>query len=457
MDTIAAISTCRGQAGISVIRISGKKALAVAARVFRPFDATAVEDMAGYTAKYGVVMDSDGEIDDAVMLVFKSPHSYTGEDIVEISCHGGVYISERVLQAAISAGAKGAERGEFTKRAFLAGKLDLSQAESVMELISAQGRQLHRSARAMRKGVLSQKIELAAKDLVSIAGELAAWLDYPDEDIAPVDSKSLLCSIEKARSGVKKLLSAYESGSLLRGGIDTAIIGKPNVGKSTLMNLLAGYERSIVTEHAGTTRDIVQEQVILGDLTLKLSDTAGIRDTENEIELIGVQRSYERIESAQLIIAVFDGSKELNNEDMSIIVRIAESGDEMPCIAIINKCDLPQGIDKEFIRSRFIRTVEISAANGTGIEELTEAITATLKLENILEDGEIIVSQRQRGSLLEALERLDECTKAVQEGVTLDAVGATLDRAIEPLLTLSGKRVSDAVVDEVFARFCVGK
>lgn len=459
MDTIAAISTpvvqasACNQGGISVIRISGEKALAVAAGVFRPFDGRNIANMQGYTACYGQVFDGGEAIDDAVLLIFRAPKSYTGEDVAELSCHGGAYLATRVLRAVLDTGARPAGPGEFTKRAFLAGKLDLSQAEGIMELIGASGRQLHRSALAMRGGALTEKLDAFAGELISLAGELAAWLDYPDEDVPPVTQDSLQNALGKARTGIAKLLTQYDAGALLRGGIDTAIIGRPNAGKSTLMNLLLGYERSIVTDIAGTTRDIVEEQVSLGGFTLHLADTAGIRETEHEVERIGVQRARARMESAQLVLAVFDGAQELTEEDRQLIAQLGGT----PAVAIINKSDLPAALDISYIHNHFIHYVEISAKHGEGMEQLTAAISSALALDRLSEGNELIVSERQRACLTEADARLADCEHAIEDGITLDAVSALLDGAIAVLFELSGRRVTDAVVDEVFSRFCVGK
>ena len=291
-QTIAAISTPPAPAGLGVIRLSGDEAVAVASRVFRP--GRAGRDLAGlkgYTAAYGHVFDEEGDIDDCVALVFRAPHSYTGEDVVELSCHGGLYLLRRVLRAVLAAGARPAGAGEFTRRAFLNGKLDLTRAEAVMELIAADGRLSARTALAAREGNLYRRMETVKNELVGLSAHFSAYVDYPDEDIPALDEAALDGVLARAEESLSSLLATYDAGRVLREGVDTVIVGSPNVGKSTLMNWLAGCERSIVTPVAGTTRDVVEETVRLGDVVLRLSDTAGIRETNDAVESIGVQRA----------------------------------------------------------------------------------------------------------------------------------------------------------------------
>lgn len=318
-QTIAAISTPPAPAGLGVIRLSGDEAVAVASRVFRP--GRAGRDLAGlkgYTAAYGHVFDEEGDIDDCVALVFRAPHSYTGEDVVELSCHGGLYLLRRVLRAVLAAGARPAGAGEFTRRAFLNGKLDLTRAEAVMELIAADGRLAARTALAAREGNLYRRMDAVKNELVGLSAHFSAYVDYPDEDIPALDEAALDGVLARAEESLSSLLATYDAGRVLREGVDTVIVGSPNVGKSTLMNWLAGCERSIVTPVAGTTRDVVEETVRLGDVVLRLSDTAGIRETNDAVESIGVQRARQRMEQAALVLAVFDGSRPLSEDDRAL-------------------------------------------------------------------------------------------------------------------------------------------
>ena len=331
--TIAAIATPLGEGSLGVIRISGEAALKVADSVFFPFSGERLSDLPGYRAAYGEIKEGDSLLDDAVALVFRAPKSYTGEDVVEISVHGGRILLREVLRLILKNGAFSAEPGEFTKRAFLNGKTDLTRAESVMGLISAKSEAQLRLSRAAHIGKVSGKIQAIEGDLVALDASIAAFSDYPDEDIEGLDYENFLKMLESAETALKKMLSTYDAGRILREGIDTAIVGKPNVGKSTLMNMLSGAERSIVTEVAGTTRDIIEETVTVGDIVLRLADTAGIHDTDDRVESIGVDRARRRIETAGLILAVFDCTKPLDKDDYSLLDSIRGKN----VIVIINK------------------------------------------------------------------------------------------------------------------------
>ena len=331
--TIAAIATPAAPAGLGVVRVSGDDALAVAGRVFRPAGkGKTLEALSGYTALYGHVYDGEGDIDDCVALVFRAPHSYTGEDVVELSCHGGLYLLRRVLRSVIAAGAVAAQAGEFTRRAFVNGKMDLTGAEAVMELIAAQGDLAARTALAAREGLLYRRLEKVKESLVGLAAGYAAYVDYPDEDISELEPEAMEESLREAEGELAALLDTFDAGRVLREGVDTVIVGSPNVGKSTLMNRLAGYNRSIVTPLPGTTRDVVEETVRLGDVVLRLSDTAGIRETADLVEGMGVRLSRERLASAALVLAVFDGSQPLTEADWAL----ARQAVAAPAIAVVN-------------------------------------------------------------------------------------------------------------------------
>ena len=303
MSTICAVSTPLAQGGISVIRISGKDALKVAKAVFRPLSCGDVSSMAGYSCAYGQIVDGHKAVDDGVLTVFRAPRSYTGEDVCEISCHGGIYVTKRVLRLCLENGAEPADRGEFTKRAFLNGKMSLTQAEAVMDTISAQGEYALNSANLARSGKLFEQIKALTDKLVDILGELAAWVDYPEEDLPAVEQTALEKSLDGGVRSLDRILENYDRGLIFKNGIDTCIAGKPNVGKSAMMNMLLGFERSIVTDVAGTTRDVVQESVRLGRVILKLSDTAGIHETADKVEKLGVELARKRLDSAMLILA----------------------------------------------------------------------------------------------------------------------------------------------------------
>lgn len=451
--TIAAISTAQGEGGIGVIRISGDDALIIADKIFKGVNGKRIINMQGYTAAFGKVIENGGKIDEAVALVFRAPHSYTGEDVVELSCHGGVYITKQVLRTVFNAGAVPAQAGEFTKRAFLNGKIDLTEAEAVIDIIRAKSKSAARAALCVKEGALRKKIDSVKNDLLSQAAHLSAWADYPEEDIAEVTYESLQKTCKNAINILENLLDSYDSGQAIKQGIDTVIAGKPNVGKSTLMNLLSGYEKSIVTDIPGTTRDIVEDTVVVGDVILRLSDTAGLRDTDDAVEKIGVDRAKKRLEQCRLLLAVFDNSRELNNDDKQLILQ----AENIPCIAIINKVDLEQKLDVNYLKSKIQHIVYVSATKGEGKEELIKAvedIAGTAKLDP--SEG-ILANERQRCAVSNALKSVKEAEAALISGMTFDAVTVLLEDAISELLELTGEKTSDEIVDRVFHNFCVGK
>ncbi|MBQ4611938.1 MAG: tRNA uridine-5-carboxymethylaminomethyl(34) synthesis GTPase MnmE [Clostridia bacterium] len=452
--TIAAISTPTAPAGLGVIRLSGDDAVAVACRVFRAADATrALDRLDGYTAAYGHVFDADGDIDDCIALVFRAPHSYTGEDVVELSCHGGVYLLQRVLRACFAAGAKPAAAGEFTRRAFIGGKMDLTGAESVMDLIAADGRLAARTALAAREGVTYRRLQGVKEKLLAVAAQFGAFVDYPDEDIPELRADTLAATITEAQRAIGALLDTFDAGRVLRQGVDTVIVGAPNVGKSTLMNCLAGCERSIVTDVAGTTRDVVEETVRLGDVTLRLADTAGIRDTDDTVETIGVDMARRRMAQAALVLAVFDGSRALTDADKAI----AAATEGAATIAVVNKADCAERTDRAWLETHFDCVITLSAKRGDGVDALTDAVAQVTGVERLDAAEPVLATERQRDCAVRCLACLNEAADALTGGMTLDAVAVSLDGAIAAILDLTGERTTEAVVDEVFARFCVGK
>lgn len=451
--TIAAISTAQGEGGIGVIRISGDNALLIADKIFKSVSGKRIINMQGYTAAFGKVIENGSKIDEVVALVFRAPHSYTGEDIVELSCHGGVYITKQVLRTVFNAGAVPAQAGEFTKRAFLNGKIDLTEAEAVIDIIRAKSKSAARAALCVKEGALRKKIDSVKNDLLSQAAHLSAWADYPEEDIAEVTYESLQKTCKNAINILENLLDSYDSGQAIKQGIDTVIAGKPNVGKSTLMNLLSGYEKSIVTDIPGTTRDIVEDTVVVGDVILRLSDTAGLRETDDAVEKIGVDRAKKRLEQCRLLLAVFDNSRELNNDDKQLILQ----AENIPCIAIINKVDLEQKLDVKYIKSKIQHIVYVSATKGEGKEELINAVEDIAGTANLDPSEGILANERQRCAVSNALKSIKEAEAALISGMTFDAVTVLLEDAISELLELTGEKTSDEIVDRVFHNFCVGK
>ena len=450
--TIAAIATPLGEGGISVIRISGKEAIDVADKCFKAYSGKKLSELNGYEASYGTVTDKNGAVlDDAVALVFLSPKSYTGEDVVEISVHGGRVITKQVLRRILECGAVMAEGGEFTKRAFLNGKLDLTKSESVMALISARNEAAVKISRGAREGRISRDTEDILQKLLETAASLAAFADYPDEDIPGLNQKNFSALLDECKNKCEKLLSTYDIGRAVTEGVSCSIVGKPNVGKSTLMNLLCGSDRSIVTDIAGTTRDIIENTVTVGDITLNLADTAGIHKTGDAVEIFGVDKALERIDSAELLLAVFDSSSKLDDDDKKLLERIKDK----KAIIVLNKTDLPEKTDRTAFDG--FEIVETSAKSGDGYEALCKSINSVCKTEMLSPDDTVLINARQRDCVRRALDGICAARDALNCGITLDAVGVCVDDAISALLELTGKRVTNEVCDEIFKRFCVGK
>lgn len=453
MSTIAAISTAQGQGGIGVIRVSGEDSFTIVDKIFKSVSGKKIMDIKGYTALFGHIYNNEEVLDEAVVLKYVAPKSFTGENVVEISCHGGMYITKEVLNAVIMSGASLAEPGEFTKRAYLNGKMDLTEAESVMDIISAKSKSAARAALFVKDGALFKKSQQVKQLLLDKAAHLSAWADYPEEDIPEVTEDSIMETIEESISILEKLLSTYDMGQVVKEGIDTVIAGRPNAGKSTLMNLLVGREKSIVTNIAGTTRDVVEDTVLVGNVMLKLSDTAGIRDTDNEIEKIGVQKTFDKINGAGLVIALFDNNEELNSEDIDLINKIKD----MPCIAVINKIDLEDKIDKKYITNNIENVVYISAKQQDNIDELKNMIEKIAGTEDFDPSAGIVANERQRNAIRNAINSLYEAKESLAMGMTMDAITVSLQETIDYLLELTGEKAGEEIVDSVFHNFCVGK
>ncbi len=450
--TIAAIATALGEASIGVVRISGDEAVSVADKVFLSASGKSLSECRGYSALFGHV-EVDGEkTDEAVALVFLAPKSYTGENVVEISVHGGSFVVRKVLRAVLDAGATMAERGEFTRRAFENGKMSLNEAESVMDIISADGEQALRASISAKSGALSKKCNTIKDRLTFAAATVAAFSDFPDEEPEFSGIDKLEKMLDEAEAELQGLFDTYDTGRMIRYGVNTVIVGPPNAGKSTLMNLLSGYERSIVTPIAGTTRDIIEETVSLDGLILKLSDTAGLRDTADEVEKIGVRLAKEKIDSADLIIAVVDSSQSDSAEVREIFVKLVDR----PAVVVFNKSDLKIA-DKSLAINSGLKFVEMSAKDGNGLTEFKEIVKEITKLNNLNGSADVFLNERQRDCVMRALQSVKEALSALQMGMTVDAVGVLLDDALAALFELTGERVTVEVINKVFEHFCVGK
>ena len=456
METVAAISTAQGVGGVGMIRISGEKAIEIAQKVFRPYFGQAencLANLKGYSAKYGKILDGNEFIDDAVALVFKAPHSYTGEDVVEISCHGGLYITRRVLRCILDAGASLAGPGEFTKRAFLNGKMDLSQAEAVMDLISAKSKRANELAFSAKEGASSKKINEIKNQLLNIIAQLSVWADYPEDDVPEIDENTLKTELKDIYEKISKTIENYDTCKALKEGVKTAIIGRPNVGKSTLMNLLAGCNKSIVTNIPGTTRDVIEETVMVGDIPLLLVDTAGIRQTDDIIEKIGVERAKEYINISDITLMVLDASAPLSGEDIELLKAV----NPQKTIVILNKCDLSKKIKAEELSTFSDKIVELSAAQGSGIEHLRKSIEDLVGLASFEPSEALVCNERQLTELKKSHAMLKKAISELELGVTLDAVTVLLQDVIEVFMEFTGERASETVVNKIFEKFCVGK
>ena len=452
-QTIAAISTGAAPGGIGVVRISGEKAVEIAAKVFAPADGSSLSDLKGYRAKFGNIVINGEKTDNAVALVFRAPKSYTGEDVVELSVHGGLLMVKKTLEAVLENGAVPAEAGEFTKRAFLNGKLDLTQAESVAELISAEGEQSLKASFNALQGALSKKINSVLDMLLDVSSEMAAWVDYPDEEIPELSETELMNTLCLCKNELSELLLNYDNGQTITRGVTTAIVGKPNVGKSSIMNMLAGTDKSIVTHIEGTTRDIVEESINLGGITLHLMDTAGLRSSEDLVETIGIEKAYKAIDNAQLILAVFDFSTPFSAEDIDLIERCKGK----PVVAVYNKTDNERSAGNELAEGVFDKIVYISAKNGEGLDELSKAVSELLGVAEFDSSAPMLANARQKQNCENAYNSVCEAITSLEAGITFDAINVLIDSAADELLSLTGKKATTEVVNNIFSKFCVGK
>ena len=454
-ETIAAISTPSGPGGIAVIRISGNNAVLIADKVFK--GKQRLSQSKTHTVHYGFAIDGGGDrIDEVLATIMRGPNSFTREDVVEISTHGGSIASRRVLDAIIRAGARIAEPGEFTKRAFLNGRIDLSQAEAVIDIINAKNTASQRNALSQLGGTLSREIADARGILVNLAARMQVLIDYPDEDLEDITPMEIGDTVTETAVKLRKLLRTADSGKLIRDGIRCAIAGKPNVGKSSLMNLLSGEDRAIVTDIAGTTRDVIEESVSLDGVPLVLIDTAGIHDTEDTVEKIGVERSRKSIEAADLVLVILDSQSGFNDEDTEVI----EASGNTKRIILVNKSDLGAAtyLDKVKAAANGSPVIEVSAVTGEGIDKLTGKIRDIYNLD-FVSDGSraVITNMRHKTALIKAENALNRAAEAIFAGMPTDISSIDINEAIDALGEITGETVSDSIVSEIFHSFCVGK
>ena len=451
-DTIAAVATASAPGGIGIVRVSGPGAFAIAKELFRPRHRLDWENIKGWHMAYGEIHG----IDECVCLLFPGPGSYTGEDVVEFQCHGGPLLLHQVLRAATDAGASMAGPGEFTRRAWLNGRIDLTRAESVMRLVTAQSEQALRAAHAGLSGALEARVAGVRQSLTALAAHIGAWADYPEEDIAPLRSCEAQEVLAAAEQALASLIERSKGAQAVLDGVSAALVGRPNVGKSSLLNRLAGYERAIVTDLPGTTRDTVTESVHLGNLTLRLTDTAGMRDTEHPVEKAGVERSLAAMRGADLVLAVLDAAEGVTEEDKALLGEC----DLERTIVVFNKVDLVGSPRRgapppSQAKGAFRYVVHTSAITGEGMDDLARAAEEICESAGFVPGEAMLATRRQAQCALDARAAVREARAAL--ALSYDAVSVCLEDAVQALFSLTGERAGDAVADEIFRNFCVGK
>ncbi len=453
-DTIAALSTPPGEGGIAIVRISGKDALEIASRIFLPAGQRTPLSTPSHTMLYGHIVDPEGGtmIDEVLLSVMRAPNTYTREDVAEINCHGGMVAVRRVLEAAVKEGARLAEPGEFTFRAFMNGRIDLSQAEATIDLIRAKTDKGREMALEQLRGALSGKITAAREALTEICAHIEACIDFPEEEIGHRTGLEFSREIEDVVVQLRKLSSTYDEARFFREGLSVAIVGRPNVGKSSLLNALIQRERAIVTELPGTTRDVIEGQLDLKGLPLRIMDTAGIRETGDLAESEGVRRSLMAIDGADLVLAVFDVNAPLKEEDLTVIERVRDR----KCIIVLNKADLPRAIEEELLPGG-LPMVRLSAKTGEGLDSLKEEVRARLFKDGTPSEGIMITNVRHKLALDHAADALARASAALKEGMPYEIAALELREGLDRLGDIVGKTTTEDILNRIFSRFCIGK
>ena len=459
MDTIAAIATGHSPTAIGIVRVSGEGCFALCDKVFRAANGRPFSDQPSHKMAFGEMLDAQGRvIDQGLAVRFPGPHSYTGEDSAEFHCHGSPVVLRELLDALFAAGARQAKAGEFTQRAFLNGRLDLTQAEAVIDLIDAETAAAARNAAAQLDGGLRRVLEPIQDALLDITSRFYAVVDYPDEDIEDVKPEQVAEALSSAAKQLTALLATCQRGKVLKSGVRTAIVGRPNAGKSSLLNALAGYERAIVTDIPGTTRDTVEESVLCGGVLLRLIDTAGIRDTEDVVEQKGVERSRKALEGAELVLAVVDTSRPFSTEDDAVLALASQ---QVQWILIGSKSDLPSAsmplASLQAGQNPPAASVVLSSVTGEGLDELEEAVAALFPAGEPKEAGSLLTDQRQEEAVRRARDAVLRARTALDDGLTPDAVLTDAEEALDALGELTGRTAKEEIVSRIFSRFCVGK
>ena len=454
--TIVAISTASGNGGIGIIRLSGGQTFEIIKKIFKPKNKT--NSIKGYTIKYGNIVDeSTNEIIDEVLVsYFVSPKSYTTEDMCEINSHGGMIVEKRILELCLRNGAELAEPGEFTKRAFLNGRIDLSQAEGIIDLINARTEMEAKESVSQLEGRLSKNIKDVEKEMLDIMVNIEVTIDYPEYDIEEVTNNKALNSLEKIHTMLLKLESSFNKGKIIRDGIKTVIVGKPNAGKSSLLNALLKEDRAIVSDIAGTTRDTIEEYLNVDGIPIKLIDTAGIRETDNKIEKIGVEKSKKLIDDADLVIAIFDISKKFDENDKQIIDLIKDK----KAIIVLNKIDINEdnkSFDEEIIGLK-IPIVKISAKEEIGFNDLYTEIKKMFELNEISNNNEVLITnERHKNQIIKAKKNIESAIQTLKDNMPVDIISIHINEAMQNLGEITGENVSENIINEIFSKFCLGK
>ena len=456
MSTIVSISTAPGIGGIGIIRMSGEKSFEILDKIFKPKTSQKIEDIKGYTIKYGHIVENNEIIDEVLVSYFKAPRSYTTENMCEINSHGGNVVVKKILEICLKNGAELAEPGEFTKRAFLNGRIDLAQAESVIDVINAKSDKEAKSGIKQLEGYLSKEIKGIKQEILDVLVNIEVTIDYPEYDTPEVQEKEIAQMLESVGKKLKKLEKSYDNGKIIKDGIKTAIIGKPNAGKSSLLNAILKEDRAIVTDIAGTTRDTIEEFVTINGIPLNLVDTAGIREASDEVEKIGVEKSIKQANDADLIIAIFDSSKDLEEEDIEILNLIKGK----KSIILLNKSDLNSKIDENDERFTSIteNILKISALNKSGIDELYEKIAELFNLNEINLDNEILITNiRHKNIISKSLENVNKAKEALEINMPIDIITIYIKEILEDLGEITGEVVTEDIINEIFSKFCLGK
>ncbi len=454
MSTIVAISTAPGIGGIGIIRMSGEECFDILDKVFKQKNQQNIEEIKGYSIKYGHIVDNNEVIDEVLVSYFKGPKSYTAENMCEINSHGGIVIMNRILDICIKNGAELAEAGEFTKRAFLNGRLDLSQAEAVIDIINSKTEREAKVSLEQLEGNLSYKITQIRKTIISIMADIEATIDYPEYDLEEVTNSRISKILDEVNDILESLERSFYNGKILREGISTAIIGKPNAGKSSLLNLILNEERAIVTDIEGTTRDTIEEFISIQGIPLKIIDTAGIRNANDEVEKIGVNKAKEIAKKSDIIIAIFDSNKKLTYEDKDILELLKNKN----AIILLNKIDLDRKIEIEEIKKYNKPIVDISTRTRDGLDNLYDEISKMFKLNEIAIDGETIVSnERHKNIIINSRKNLDKARETIRNNMPIDIISTYLKEIIEELGKITGETVTEDVISEIFSKFCLGK